>query len=213
MRCTKKWLLLLAAMIMLMSSVGLADGTGGGGVGEAPGFTPRDVVLYSATGRTLVEIRTHAVFVRNKPRGEEFGTAKYWQRYLYLGEQTDDRGKLWYQIQYGDRVGFVTSEYCTVIYEAPDGTVTDGYGPTPTPGPTPAPVPGTPRTLVEVRSHAVNVRKGPGLSYESMGTVHHWERYVYLGEQYDARPVLWYKIQWGTSEGWVSSKYCTPIQE
>lgn len=161
--------------------------------------------------RTLVEIRTHSVFVRNQPRGAEFATARYWERYLYLGEQRDDQGRVWYKVQYGDQVGFITSEYCTVIYEAADGIISETDPAAPTPPPPPPP--GSGRTLVEVRSHAINVRTGPGLNFDSMGTVHHWERYLYLGEQVDARPVLWYKIQWGAKEGWVSSKYAAVITD
>ena len=54
----------------------------------------------------------------------------------------------------------------------------------------------------------VNVRKGPGLDYGTLGTLSKGTIVSYLGAtKKDNRGVAWYKINFNGSVGWVSSKY------
>ena len=54
----------------------------------------------------------------------------------------------------------------------------------------------------------VNVRKGPGLDYGTLGTLAKGTIVSYLGAtKKDNRGVAWYKINFNGSVGWVSSKY------
>ena len=54
----------------------------------------------------------------------------------------------------------------------------------------------------------VNVRKGPGLDYVSMGTISKGMTLTFLGSvKKDGRGVAWYKVKFNGAIGWVSSKY------
>jgi len=54
----------------------------------------------------------------------------------------------------------------------------------------------------------VNVRKGPGLDYTSIGTLAKGTIVSYLGStKKDDRGVAWYKINYNGIAAWISSKY------
>ena len=54
----------------------------------------------------------------------------------------------------------------------------------------------------------VNIRKGPGLDYGTMGTVPEDVYLSYLGStQKDDRGVKWYKVNYNGKVGWISSRY------
>lgn len=63
--------------------------------------------------------------------------------------------------------------------------------------------------LAEVRTTgSVNMRSGPGLSYEIVTCVSQNKTLTYLGESNtDERGVVWYKVSLKDKTGWVSSKY------
>lgn len=61
---------------------------------------------------------------------------------------------------------------------------------------------------VDVTGATVNVRKGPGLDYNSSTVLNAGAKLAYLGEtSIDTRGVAWYKISYDDVTGWVSSKY------
>ena len=52
------------------------------------------------------------------------------------------------------------------------------------------------------------MRTGPGLGYESIGTLFIGDAALYLGaSSVDERGVMWYCIRFGNQTGWVSEKY------
>ena len=54
----------------------------------------------------------------------------------------------------------------------------------------------------------VNVRKGPGLKYVSIGVLARGTIVSYLGaSKKDDRGVTWYKINFNGNVAWISSKY------
>ena len=54
----------------------------------------------------------------------------------------------------------------------------------------------------------VNVRKGAGLKYATVGVLAKGTIVSYLGaSKKDDRGVAWYKINFNGNEGWISSKY------
>ncbi|MBQ8506074.1 MAG: SH3 domain-containing protein [Clostridia bacterium] len=58
-------------------------------------------------------------------------------------------------------------------------------------------------------SASVNVRSGPGLSYGDLGTIYEGDTLEYLDKNsIDNRGVVWYKVEYKSEAGWVSSKYC-----
>ncbi len=61
---------------------------------------------------------------------------------------------------------------------------------------------------MKVSGGDANLRSGPGLSYEDIGTMHNGETASYLGgSSVDERGVTWYKVNFNGKVGWVSSKY------
>ena len=69
--------------------------------------------------------------------------------------------------------------------------------------------------LAEVRTTAsVNLRSGPGLSYEIVTSFSANKSLTYLGESStDDRGVTWYKVSSGSLTGWVSSRYAKLVGE
>lgn len=54
---------------------------------------------------------------------------------------------------------------------------------------------------------SVNMRKGPGLEYDSMRTIKEGTKLQYDWSDKDERGVVWYHITYKGRGGWVSSKY------
>ena len=53
-----------------------------------------------------------------------------------------------------------------------------------------------------------NVRTGPGLGYQSIGTLMQGEALDFAGNiRYDDRGVAWYQVWWNYGAAWVSSRY------
>jgi len=105
---------------------------------------------------------------------------------VYLGvSATDNRGVTWYNVQFEDTSGWVSSVYAELT--------------------------GSPefaQTVVEASGGNSNVRTGPGLGYASVGTLFKGETADYLGvSSIDERGVTWYCIDFDGQTGWVSSKY------
>ena len=55
----------------------------------------------------------------------------------------------------------------------------------------------------------VNFRSGPGLDYDSYGTISAGEALEFDDTEEDERGVLWYRVEYNGAEGWISSKYAT----
>ena len=58
----------------------------------------------------------------------------------------------------------------------------------------------------------VNVRKGPGLGYDILGSITKGSTLPFLGEvKKDSRGVYWGKVEYKGKTGWISSKYAKLI--
>ena len=111
--------------------------------------------------------------------------------------QTDTRGGDWYSVMFKGNAGWVSSVYASLSGSSSSskssssssssssgGTVTASYG------------------------NDSFVRSGPGLGYGKLGVLYSGSSASYLGStSVDSRGVAWYKISWGGSSGWVSSRY------
>ena len=124
------------------------------------------------------------------------GTMYEGERRLFLEKTSvDDRGVTWYQVQYNSsRTGWVSSVYSDIIAGADDDwnwdDSTDSY--------------------VKATGGQSNLRSGPGLGYEDIGTMHLGDTAEYLGDQsVDGRGVTWYYVEFDGEIGWVSSRYTT----
>ena len=124
-------------------------------------------------------------------------TVSYLQQSAY-----DSRGVLWYRISLNNgESGWVSSASAELTDEAGFATYASGAGVAPDAAF------GFLTGEVTVTGN-VNVRSGPGLGHEILGTMREGETAVYLGvTSSDERGVAWYWIQAGDVTGWVSSVY------
>lgn len=92
----------------------------------------------------------------------------------------------WLKIAYGSGYGWISQQY------------TDYKTDEPTQPEQPSTKQGT------ITAESLNVRTGPGTSYESIGYLHNGDKVTILGESNG-----WYKIDFNGREAWVSGKYVT----
>ena len=120
----------------------------------------------------------------------------------FLGStSTDERGVVWYRVRCDDVDGWVSSRYTVLVGSTGDWS--DGWGDEG------GYWEGENTRYVRATGGAVNVRSGPGVSYESVGELARGECLTYLNEtRYDANGHAWYKAQYYSyGEVWVSSVY------
>ena len=120
----------------------------------------------------------------------------------FLGStSTDERGVIWYRVRCGDVDGWVSSRYTVLVGSTGDWS--DGWGDDG------GYWEGEDTRYVRATGGVVNVRSGPGVSYESVGELARGECLTYLNEtRYDAGGQAWYKAQYYSyGEVWVSAVY------
>ena len=128
----------------------------------------------------------------------DMGTLGKGETVPYLGNTSvDDRGVVWYQVDYKTNgIGWVSSVYATLTN-------------TPSSGPSSSGGSGS-GNIVKATGGKSNLRSGPGLDYSDIGTMQNGDTADYLGEKStDERGVVWYKVKYNGKTGWVSSKYTT----
>ena len=111
--------------------------------------------------------------------------------------QADASGNNWYEIDYyGKWKGWVSAIYSELIYATEAGvaeTETTVVG-----------------SYVEATKGKSNLRSGPGLDYEDLGTMQVGQTATYMGSTaIDERGVLWYYVMLDGQLGWISSRYAT----
>ena len=58
----------------------------------------------------------------------------------------------------------------------------------------------------------VHIRRGPGLEFGKLGTLHKGDSLTYDGRsEKDERGVRWYRVRYNGSFGWVSSRYSKKV--
>lgn len=103
--------------------------------------------------------------------------------YLYE-DSTDNRGVIWYKVRYGNMTGWVSSKYSFV-----SGGYEYIYG------------------EVYVYDDSF-VRQSPSLNGTKLGAAHGGDTLYFLGDvSTDERGVDWYRVVFGNSSGWISSRY------
>lgn len=155
---------------------------------------------------------TGSVNVRSGPGldYESLGSVKKGTTFEYQGEsRKDDRGVTWYRVKYdGSTKAWVSSRYAT-LSGASSGSSSSGSTSS---GSTSASTSGKDVGYGTVKATAsVNIRKGPGLSYKTLGSVSEGTVLTYRGERYrDDRGVYWYRVSYGGSnKAWISSTYAS----
>lgn len=137
---------------------------------------------------------TSSLNVRSSPStsGKQLGTLSEGTTATYLGYvSTDSRGVDWYKISYDGSSAWVSSTYSVLVKNAE-----------------PAPTKRTTSSYIVATGGDLTVRKSPSLSGTRLGTLFEGDTATYLGSKStDDRGVVWYKISYDGSTGWVSSKY------
>ena len=133
----------------------------------------------------------------------------------YLGDSSvDDRGVTWYKVKHGNSTGWVSSKYA-VLHESSassgsssSGSSSSGFdflsGSTSdsTSNSTSS------KKYVRVTGGDANLRKGPGLSYDSLKVIPERGTATYLDDSsVDDRGVTWYYVDYNGIRAWISSKY------
>lgn len=114
---------------------------------------------------------------------------------LPRGAQVDvleDAGGGWYKVSYKDMIGYASGEWLEIVAAASDASQ---------PAPAAAAAEDGAGT---VNVSTLNVRSGPGTTYDKVGTLKKGAAVTIL-EQADA----WYKVSRGDLTGYVSSEYIT----
>lgn len=127
---------------------------------------------------------------------DSLGTLAKGEQVLYLDTYCyDSRGVMWYKVQYYSMgTGWVSSVYSELVFGNDDGiadTTTNVVG-----------------SYVKATAGKSNLRSGPGLTYDDLGTIQKGEVAIYLGSySVDERDVVWYYVRYDGQTGWVSSRY------
>ena len=107
---------------------------------------------------------------------------------------TDNRGVEWYSVRFHGNTGWVSSVYASLSGHSGGYS---GGGSSSKSG-----------SVVVGTSGDSHVRSGPGLGYSKLGVLYDGSSAAFLGDtSVDNRGVVWYKISWNGSSGWVSSRY------
>ncbi|MBP0727206.1 N-acetylmuramoyl-L-alanine amidase [Bacillus sp. RG28] len=105
----------------------------------------------------------------------------------------------WYKISYGKISGWVSGKYVKIIVSPAKPTPpSNNGGTTVTPNPTPK--------YGEVTGSALNMRKGPGTTFDVISSLNIGTRVTIKSEQNG-----WYQVTSGSLVGWVSGKYIKSV--
>lgn len=149
-------------------------------------------VVRIKAGRTSVNIRASA-----SSSGTVITTAGELATYLYVGSVTGTSvsgNSTWYKLQYGTGTSNGSNGYA-YIHSSYAELVDVGawaYG--------------------TVSGTSVNVRRGPGTSYSSIGTVSYGTRYDIYNRVTMSSDNVWYLIKVGNRVGYIKSDYLPLIE-
>lgn len=119
----------------------------------------------------------------------KLGSVKKGYSFKITGKAKDTKGKYWYRFSFNGKNGFVhssyvttksTSEYTVESVSNINGTVKEG---------------------------PLNVRKGPGTKYETLGTIAEGKKFKITGKAKDKSGDYWYRFDFDNTKGFVHSDY------
>lgn len=138
----------------------------------------------------LFEVNTSSLNVRVGPGIKD--TGDYYQdigdihsgeKYVAIETALDDSGNTWYHFWFDDRAAWCAADFGSSHYAVPSAG----------------------QTYLEIDvGYYLNVRNGPGTSYEDVGEVYSGMRFFPIDNSSG-----WYKFYWGGQEVWASGSYMT----
>ena len=118
---------------------------------------------------------------------DDLGRAHKGDTLEYLDRSAiDNRGVIWYYVDFEDEYGWVSSKYCEYLGEI----------------------------YVYATEGQSFIRKNPTLNGKKLGIMYEGDSAEYIGKtSVDDRGVAWFKIEFDGIIGWVSSKYTSLNEE
>ena len=157
------------------------------------------ILLIALTGSALaagyVQATGGDVYLRNAPNlnGGKLNAMQENETAAYMnGSAIDERGVLWYYVNFEGKTGWVSSRYSQlygVNVVLPDFSATSS-------------------AYVKAIGGDVNLRTSPNLGGSKLTYMKEGQTATYLnGSSVDERGVVWYKVSFNGKTGWVSSRY------
>lgn len=104
------------------------------------------------------------------------------------GYRYDSSGKKWYRITHSGKASYIKASSVKKLDYNPDDYIIK-------------------KVTIESQSYSVNIRAGAGTSYGIIGSMTPGSSAVYAGYKKDSSGTKWYKIEYGSGYGYVSSEY------
>ena len=156
-------------------------------------------VLFMSTAAFTAFASPKYVRIKNDPVAvrESAGTSgRYIRRlhsgeyYAYLSQKKADNGVVWYRIKIGDnQTGWVTSAFSVLVDSAEVGRI-------------------------RVEAELVNVRKGAGYQYGTIGTTPKGTVFDYFDSKKDDDDNTWYRIKYNAGKtGWIVGTYSKAVKK
>lgn len=118
----------------------------------------------------------------------KIGTLQKGDTFIVKGSTRDKAGTKWYKFDYRTRAGYVSAEYVNIKQNSVISlTGTTGI----------------------VKEGPLNVRKGPGTSYSSLGSMAKGKTFNITGKIQSSEGAWWYRLSYNGKTGYVHSKYIT----
>ena len=153
---------------------------------------------YGSTKGTL-KAEGGDVYIRSNPNlnGSELAVLKKGVSATYLNERSvDNRGVVWFRVNYNGTYGWVSSKYGMLYGNAVSSSSSSSSS--------------SSKNYVKATGGQCNVRKEPSLNGKVYTSMEKGETATYLKESsIDDRGVIWYKVKFDGYTGWVSSKYAS----
>lgn len=187
-----RFLSMLLILVLMLSASAMAelawDFTGGNfGTGTVIDDGYEETDTYSYVSNDYVLISGGDVHVRDYPslNGGKLGVLYKGSTASCLGGQSvDDRGVVWYEINFKGRSGWVSSKYAKLNGQSGEAAYV---------------------SIVDGQCH---LRLTPDLNGEVLAILEEGSRCVYQGRtSTDYRGVDWYQVSYNGQAGWVSSVY------
>lgn len=157
--------------------------------------------LSSMTTTSYCTANSGDTYIRSNPNldGSKLGVMKQGTSAYYLGQvMTDSRGVDWFYVNYNGTWGWVSTMYTYLHSET-----TSGFNIMPT-----LPTYGSTKGTLRAEGGDVYIRSNPSLDGAELTVLKKGSTASYQNERsVDNRGVVWFRVNYNGTYGWVSSKY------
>jgi len=142
-----------------------------------------------ASGETGV-VTASSLYVRSGAGTSysKLGSMKKGKTFTITGTKKDKFGTTWYKLKYNSKTGYVSSKYVDI--KSPSVTSVSNL-----------------KGTVNTKSSPLTIRKGPGKSYDSLGTLAKGKTFTITGKAKDSAGTWWYQFKFNGKTAYASSSY------